>query len=114
MRSRDLIVALRSVGGTMLRLDDRVKQTTKALGVQRLRRGCRAGRHTHQRADCFTETETVTLGQSHTTVGARARKYCESPKRQQCPTISCSSVLAGSTKHTGRHWLPSVRRQIQR
>jgi len=100
MWSRDLIVALRSVAGTMLRLDDRVKQTIKGLGIQRrLRRGCRAGRHTHQRADRFTESETVTLRQSHTTAGARARQYCErivNVNNAQRSAVSLSSLATRS------------------
>ena len=65
MWSRDVIIALRSVG-TKLHLDQQVKRTIRDLGLQCLRRGSRAGQHVRRRAvrraSTQTATETTSLG----------------------------------------------------
>ena len=58
MCSRDLIITLRATC-TKLRLNAQVRWTISSLGLQCLRRGCRAGRHVHRRSNCVTATETT-------------------------------------------------------
>ena len=68
MWSRELITALWSVG-TKLHLNAQVQRTIRILGIQCLRRGCRAGRHVRLRSDRPAATETITSGNSRVEAG---------------------------------------------
>ena len=58
MWSRDLITTLWSIG-IKQHLNAEVQRTIRSLGVQRPRRGCRAGRHVRLRSGRSTVTETT-------------------------------------------------------